>query len=147
MKIWQVINEGKVVLYEGGNLSVGQHQAQHLDLKVTKRDFMVPILNNLLKAIDLAYYKQYNEPLWGNKLLSTGKFLSGSSLHFFNVQGISDEVFVKSKPTVGDIDTMVDKSKEENLKQFLLNSNEQKIGPATLLGFQRGNEQFSALWE
>jgi hypothetical protein len=147
MKIWQVIKEGKVVLYEGGNLSVGQHQAQHLDLKVTKRDFMVPILNNLLKAIDLAYYKQYNEPLWGNKLLSTGKFLSGSSLHFFNVQGISDEVFVKSKPTVGDIDTMVDKNKEENLKQFLLNSNEQKIGPATLLGFQRGNEQFSALWE
>lgn len=147
MKIWQVINEHKKIIVEGGNLSIGQHQAQHIDLKVTDRGYIVPILNNLLLAIDAAYAKKYNEPLWGNKLLSTGEFLSGSSLHFFNVKGIPDEVFVEKKPTVGDIDTMVDKTKEQNLKEFLLENNNKQIGPATLLGFQRGNEQFSALWE
>lgn len=147
MKIRQIVNENKSIMLEGGNLSIGQHQAQHLDLKVTKREIMVPKLNNLLLAIDSAYAQQYKEPLWGKKLLSTGKFLSGSSLHFFNVKGIPDEVFVEKKPTVGDIDTMVDKTKEQNLKQFLLDNNNKQIGPATLLGFQRGNEQFSALWE
>ena len=85
--------------------------------------------------------------MWGKKLLSTGGFLSGSSLHFFNVKGISDEKFVSKKPTVGDIDTMVDKNKEQNLQKLLLAYNEKQIGPAKLLGFKRGNEQFSALWE
>lgn len=147
MKIYQVLTESKKVLNEGGNLAIGQHQAQSLDLKVTKRSFIVPILNNLLLSIDAAYAKKYGEPLWGKKLLGTGEFLSGSSLHFFNVRGIPDDVFVEKKPTVGDIDTMVDKEKEQNLKQFLLDNNNKQIGPATLLGFQRGNEQFSALFE
>jgi hypothetical protein len=100
-----------------------------------------------LLSIDNLYNQTYGEPLWGKKLLSTGGFLSGSSLHFFNLKGISDEKFVSKKPTVGDIDTMVDKNKEQNLQKLLLAYNEKQIGPAKLLGFKRGNEQFSALWE
>jgi hypothetical protein len=68
-------------------------------------------------------------------------------LHFFNVKGISDEVFTEKKPTVGDIDTMVDKTKEPNLQQFLTAYTNKQIGAATFLGFQRGNEQFSGLFE
>lgn len=135
------------VLMEGGNLSINGHEAQHLDLKVTNRSFMVPKLNQLLTAIDATYAKIFKEPLWSPKLLASGEFLSGSSLHFFNVKGISDETFIQNKPTVGDIDTMVDKQKEQNLQDFLNGYINKKIGPAKLLGFQRGNEQFSALFE
>ena len=146
MKISALL-EGRKRLDEGGNLSINGKEAQHLDLKVTKRSYMVPKLNELLYAIDAAYTKMYKQPLWGNKILASGKFLSGSSLHFFNVKGISDEVFTEKKPTVGDIDTMVDKTKEPNLQQFLTAYTNKQIGAATFLGFQRGNEQFSGLFE
>jgi hypothetical protein len=146
MKISALL-EGRKRLDEGGNLSINGKEAQHLDLKVTKRSYMVPKLNELLYAIDAAYTKMYKQPLWGNKILASGKFLSGSSLHFFNVTGISDEVFTEKKPTVGDIDTMVDKTKEPNLQQFLAAYTNKQIGAATFLGFQRGNEQFSGLFE
>ena len=146
MKISALL-EGRKRLVEGGNLSINGHEAQHLDLKVTKRSYMVPKLNELLYAINSAYYKMYKESLWSNEILASGKFLSGSSLHFFNVKGISDEVFTEKKPTVGDIDTMVDKTKEPNLQQFLTAYTNKQIGAATFLGFQRGNEQFSGLFE
>ena len=145
MKISQVTNKFK--LFEGGNLAIGPHQAQSIDLTAVERNTIIPKLNQLLLSIDNLYNQTYGEPLWGKKLLSTGGFLSGSSLHFFNLKGISDEKFVSKKPTVGDIDTMVDKNKEQNLQKLLLAYNEKQIGPAKLLGFKRGNEQFSALWE
>ena len=146
MKISALL-EGRKRLVEGGNLSINGHEAQHLDLKVTKRGYMVPKLNELLYAINSAYYKMYKESLWSNEVLASGKFLSGSSLHFFNVKGISDETFTEKKPTVGDIDTMVDKTKEPNLQQFLTAYTNKQIGAAVFLGFQRGNEQFSGLFE
>ena len=147
MKISALFENRKRLLVEGGNLSINGHEAQHLDLKVTKRGYMVPKLNELLYAINSAYYKMYKEALWSNEVLASGEFLSGSSLHFFNVKGISDEVFTQKKPTVGDIDTMVDKTKEPNLQQFLTAYTNKQIGPAVFLGFQRGNEQFSGLFE
>jgi hypothetical protein len=146
MKI-SALFENRKRLFEGGNLSINGHEAQHLDLKVTKRGYMVPKLNELLYAINSAYFKMYKESLWNDKVLASGEFLSGSSLHFFNVKGISDEVFTQKKPTVGDIDTMVDKTKEPNLQQFLTAYTNKQIGPAVFLGFQRGNEQFSGLFE
>jgi len=146
MKISSLL-ESRKPLMEGGNLSINGHEAQHLDLKVTKRSYMVPKLNELLHAINSAYNKMYKQPLWSNKVLASGEFLSGSSLHFFNVKGIPDEVFTEKKPTVGDIDTMVDKTKEPDLQQFLTAYTNKQIGPAIFLGFQRGNEQFSGLFE
>jgi len=146
----------KKSLNEGGNLGAGQPgwqgrpeagAAQQINLQVTNRNVIVPVLNNLLNAISTAYTGQYKEPLWDPKLLKSQKFLSGSSLHFFNVKGIPDKTFVEKKPKVGDIDTMVNKEKEADLEQFLQANIDRKIGPATLLGFQRGNEQFSSLWE
>jgi len=146
MKIAAILESRKCLL-EGGNLSIGSQEAQHLDLKVTNRNYMVPKLNELLNAINQAYAKMYKQPLWNPKVLASGEFLSGSSLHFFNVKGIPDETFVEKKPTVGDIDTMVDKTKEPDLQQFLTAYTNKQIGPAKFLGFQRGNEQFSGLFE
>lgn len=146
MKIDHITTNRRTLL-EGGNLAIRGHEAQHLDLKVTDRSYMVPRLNQLLAAINNEYQKEFKEPLWDPQILKSGNFLSGSSLHFFNVSGIPDNTFVAKKPTVGDIDTMVDKTKEQNLQQFLSAREDKLVGPATLRGFQRGNEQFSALWE
>jgi adenylate kinase family enzyme len=146
MKIRHLV-ENQQTLLEGGNLSIGSNSAEQLDLKVTNRSYMVPRLNALLGAIDTQFKKMYKIPLWNPDLLKSGEFLSGSSLHFFNVSGISDETFVAKKPTVGDIDTMVNKELEPQLQEFLVKLDNKQIGSAKLLGFQRGNEQFSALFE
>ena len=52
MKISALL-EGRKRLVEGGNLSINGHEAQHLDLKVTKRSYMVPKLNELFLATAL----------------------------------------------------------------------------------------------
>ena len=137
----------KKQINEGGNLSLpGGHDAQHIDLKVHNRSYIVPILDNLINAINNTYQQHYQTPLWDPKLLKQRTFLSGSSLHFFNTD-IPDEEFVAKKPKVGDIDTQVNKEYEGNLEQFLTSNQGKVFGPAKLLGFQRGNEQFSSLWE
>ena len=146
MKLFDLIRN-KRVLSEGGNLSLpGGHAAQQIDLKVHNRSYIVPILDNLINSINNLYSQQYQTPLWDPKLIKQRAFLSGSSLHFFNTD-ISDEEFVAKKPKVGDIDTQVNKDFEGNLEQFLTANQNKIIGPAKLLGFQRGNEQFSSLWE
>lgn len=134
-------------LLEGGNIAIGGEQAQHINLEVTNRSIIVPILDKLLKDINAAYQAQFKTPLWSPKLLKSQSFLSGSSLHFFNVKGIPDKVFIEKKPKVGDIDTMVNKEYEANLEQFLQSIQGQSVGGARFIGFQRGNEQFSSLWE
>ena len=131
---------------EGGNLSVDGHEAQQIDLKVHDRKFMVPLLDSLLKAINNSFAKTYKVALWKPELLASRKFLSGSSLHFFDTN-IPDDAFVQRKPKVGDIDTQVDKTQEQNLEAFLNSVKGKLVGPATCLGFSRGNEQFSSLWE
>jgi len=137
----------KKQINEGGNLSLpGGHEAQHIDLKVHNRSYIVPILDNLINSINNIYQQHYQTPLWDPKLLKQRTFLSGSSLHFFNTD-IPDEEFVAKKPKVGDIDTQVNKEYEGNLEQFLTSNQGKVFGPAKLLGFQRGNEQFSSLWE
>lgn len=148
MKIYQIIAENRKRLVEGGNLTIDGKQAEHLDLKVTNRSYIVPVLNNLLYSINDLYQKEYKKPLWNPKLLQSQAFLSGSSLHFFNVKGISDEEFVSKKPKVGDIDTMVNRDDKDNLVQFLHDLTGKKMGDAVLVGFHTaGNEQYSGLWE
>jgi hypothetical protein len=84
--------------------------------------------------------------LWNPALLQKGEFLSGSSLHFFNTK-IPDEQFEKVKPKVGDIDTQVDKLMEKELEGWLNSVKGKLIGGGKLIGFERGNEQYSSLWE
>jgi hypothetical protein len=133
-------------LTEGGNLNVGGHDAQQIDLKVHQRNYIVPILDKVLQSINNSFAQTYQVALWNPQLLKSRKFLSGSSLHFFNTD-ISDQEFIAKKPKVGDIDTQVDKQQEANLEKFLTSMQGKQVGPATCLGFSRGNEQFSSLWE
>jgi hypothetical protein len=131
---------------EGGNLSVDGQDAQQIDLKVHQRNYIVPVLDKVLHAINSSFAQSYKAPLWKPALIQSRKFLSGSSLHFFNTD-ISDDEFVAKKPKVGDIDTQVDRNQEQNLEAFLTSVNGKMVGPAKCLGFSRGNEQFSSLWE
>lgn len=147
MNLFEIFNKHGQSLAEGGNLALDTgDQAQQIDLKVHNRAYIVPILDNLLQSINNLYAQQYQTPLWEPKLLKQKSFLSGSSLHFFNTN-IPDDEFTRVKPKVGDIDTQVNKDLEGNLEQFLTANQGKVMGPAKFLGFQRGNEQFSGLWE
>ena len=134
-------------LYEGGNLSIGDKKADEIDLKVHNRTFMVGLLDKLLNDIDRAFTARTKTPMWSPELLKSKQFLGGSSLHFFNTKGISDEEFAKNKPKVGDIDTQIDKNLEGQVEEFLTSITNKKIGDAVFLGFSRGNEQYNGLFE
>ena len=134
-------------LYEGGNLSIGDKKADEIDLKVHNRTFMVGLLDKLLNDIDRAFKARTKTPMWSPELLKNKQFLGGSSLHFFNTKGISDEEFAKNKPKVGDIDTQIDKNLEGQVEEFLTSITNKKIGDAVFLGFSRGNEQYNGLFE
>ncbi|NBP58325.1 hypothetical protein EBU71_17700, partial [bacterium] len=90
-QLYKHYKENLKKLMEGGNLAAGQPgwqgdpgagAAQQINLQVTNRNVIVPILNDLLASINTAYQAQYKQPLWDPKLLKSQKFLSGSSLHF-----------------------------------------------------------------
>ena len=134
-------------IMEGGNLSIGDKKADEIDLKVQNRSFMVKLLDKLLGDINNAFKAQHNVPMFSPELLKSKKFLGGSSLHFFNTDGISDEEFAKHKPKVGDIDTQLDKNLEPQVEEFLTSITNKKIGDTVFLGFSRGNEQFNGLFE
>lgn len=142
-------------LSEGGNLSsqspgwqgTQDVAADEIDLKVHNRSFMVGLLDKLLHDIDNAFQASHKKPLWSKDLLQNKQFLGGSSLHFFNTTGISDQEFVQKKPKVGDIDTQCNKELEPEIEQFLNSINGKRVGDAVFLGFSRGNEQLNGLFQ
>jgi hypothetical protein len=138
---------------EGGNLRLGDpdkgetvHQADEIDLTIHNRTVMVGLLNRLLHSINQTFAKKYKRPIWSAELLASGEFLGGSSLHFVNTTGISDEEFAKYKPKVGDIDTQVDGTIAPQVEEFLKSMTNKKIGKSTFLGFDYGTEQLNGLF-
>lgn len=121
-------------LFEGGNLEIDGAQAQQIDLKVHNRAYIIPILNTLLNSINSEFQQRTGGPLWNPKVLKSRKYLSGSSLHFFNTD-ISDDEFERIKPKVGDIDTQVNKEVEPQLSQWLESVKGQVVGNAKFLGY------------
>jgi len=141
-------------IMEGGNLELPNpedptkpHQADEINLKVHNRTYMVGLLNKMLHDISAVFQAKYKKSLWSANLLQSREFLSGSSLHFFNTNSISDEEFAKHKPKVGDIDTQVDAKLEAEVDEFLTAMTGKQIGDTTLLGFSRGTAQFNALFQ
>ena len=148
------IKRDKYKLMEGGNLSLDNpddptkpHQADEINLKVHNRTYMVGLLNKMLHDISAVFQAKYKKPLWSANLLQSREFLSGSSLHFFNTNGISDEEFAKHKPKVGDIDTQVDDKLEPEVEEFLTAMTGKQIGDTKFLGFSRGTSQFNGLFQ
>lgn len=136
------------IIVEGGNVQIGPHAAERINLVKIPRGKMVPIIDELLHAVNSSFNAKFKTPLWAPQLLQKKEFLSGSAFHFLN-PAIPDEKFVKHKPSVGDIDTMVDEKKREQVELFLKSNTGKQIGPATLLGFKPnpGGDQFITLWE
>lgn len=134
-------------LFEGGNLAVGDHHADHIDLSKLPRKDIAKEIKNVLIALNILFTKQYKTPIWTVDVMRSGEFFSGSSLHFFNVSEIEDAAFVEKKPTVGDVDTMVPKECEGNLAELFISMKDKTVGNAVFRGYNRGNEQFSALFE
>jgi len=137
----------KFLICEGGNLVIGDVEANKID--TTQRASVVPILDNALSAINSAYAAQHGgKGIWNPKLLASKKFLAGSSFHFFDRTGISDEIFAQKKKTVGDIDTMIDANKRDEIEAWLSSlSPGTAIGPARWVGFDNKDPtQILTLW-
>lgn len=124
----------------------GQHQAQELDLRVHERSYVVDVLSDLLHKINDVFARQYKEPLWHENSVQAQKFLSGSTVKFFD-RKIPDEEFVRIKPTVGDIDTQAPDKHAETIKQFLTSLIGKRVGTAKFIGFNPGNNQYISIWE
>lgn len=142
------------VINEGGNVSSqspgwqgvpGEHKADEIDLKLHNRTFMVGKIADTLYAINNAYAKATGSPIWDPSLINKREALSGSTIEFFNIEGVSDEDFLNKlkKTKVGDIDTQVDQRIGDQLHKWLTGVIGKKIGPATFLGF---NSSLSGLW-
>jgi hypothetical protein len=151
----------KKIIAEGGNLAShkddgtpmpgwqgmpGQHQAQELDLKVHNRTYVVGVLSDLLHNINNLFAQQYKEPLWHENSVNAQKFLSGSTVRFFDKK-ISDEEFLRVKPKVGDIDTQAPDKHAETIKQFLAGLIGKQVGHAKFIGFSPGNNQYTSMWQ
>jgi hypothetical protein len=135
------------LLVEGGNVQIGDASADRIDLTNIDRQKIVSILLKGLGAVNSAFQKKTGLPLWEPKLFKSADFLSGSSLHLFDLRGISDEEFAKHKPKVGDIDTQVDGNMKPQLDAFLKSiPKNQTFGTIDYLGYKPSGDQFISLW-
>lgn len=129
---------------EGGNVQIGDVAADRINLNLVSRDEIVPILYAGLSKINDSFKKSSGLLLWSQDLFKSKKFLSGSSLHFFD-NAIRTSDFRSNKPTVGDIDTQVDVNMKDMLKSWL-DSNPGKCGPLTFVGYKSSAGQYITLW-
>ncbi len=134
-------------LIEGGNVMIGDVAANRIELKNIDRQAVVKEIGIGLQAISKKFEEIHGLPLWNDELLKSKEFLSGSSLHLFDLRGISDDDFTKHKPTVGDIDTQVDGNMKSTIDKFLKTlSAGTKIGPLVYVGAKPSGDQFITLW-
>ncbi|MCK9273108.1 hypothetical protein M0P65_06185, partial [Candidatus Gracilibacteria bacterium] len=92
--------------------------AEKIDLSVIDRRQFISDIGKLLIKLNSLFNQQYKVFLWSNLKSMTGSIFSGSTKFFFDIT-ISDEEFIKYKPTVGDLDIMVPKDLISNLFDFL----------------------------
>lgn len=142
------------ILSEGGNVSSrspgwagvpGEQKAQEIDLKIHDRDFMVEKIRNLLHAQNESFKSKYGRYIWNPKIIDSNEMFSGSSLHFFDVKGISTQDFLNKlkKDKVGDIDTQVDQEIGDEITAWLKSAIGKKVGNGTFIGF---NASLSSIW-
>ncbi len=148
MRLLELFKKNRFTLSEGGNLQIGDVAANRIDS--SKRAQIVPIIDSALTAINTEFKKINNGvPLWMPSLLSSKKFLAGSSFHFFNRLEISDADFANVKRTVGDIDTQVDQNMADQVRNWLGNLPPgSQIGPAQFAGMDaKDPAQVLTLWK
>lgn len=135
----------KQFLLEGGNVQIDDSEAERIDLTKHQRSVMAKKVEEALAAINAGFKKQMGKPIWSDALFKSKQFLSGSAFHFANLE-IDDKTFTKHKPSVGDIDTQVDKDMDAELKDFLTKNKGKRFGPVKLIGFKTSAGQHITLW-
>lgn len=135
------------LLLEGGNLVVGDAQADRIDS--SKRSQVVPVLQKFITSLNVAYSQTHDGPIWNDDVIASGQHLAGSSFHFFSRPEITDEIFAGVKRTVGDIDLKVDSKKNKQIREWLESlSRGAKIGPARFIDWDgKDPEQALTLWQ
>ncbi len=142
----QYMTEKIELLLCGGNVELDGASAEKIDLQKINRTEIVSVLAVGLDLINKAFEKKTGLPLWDEELFKSRKFLSGSAFHFFDLQKIDDEEFVKAKSTVGDIDTMVPGNLIGSIKDFLDEIKGKEFGPLKNIGYKPTGGQFITLW-
>ena len=142
----------KQYLTEGGNVQINvggkTFDAERMDLKKVSRQTMVKSIRTGLKAINAAFEKFSGLPLWDSSLINTGDFLSGSTKAFFDLSSIDDDEFVKYKPSVGDIDLMIDGNMATIAREFLDKTpHGAQFDTLKFIGYKASGDQWITLWE
>ena len=136
----------KIQLNEGGNVRIGDQEAERIDLSKISRDEITNTIEKVLDSVNSKFKAEYGLPIWSGELFASKEFLSGSAFHFFD-KAIPTKEFKQYKNTVGDIDTQVDKSLAKEVESFLNKHEGVKFGPAKLLGFKKSSGQLITLFE
>lgn len=136
----------RMFIKEGGNVRIGEHEADPINLSKVDRDVVVKSVWKLLDTLNRKFKQSNGVPLWSSELFASKEFLSGSAFHFFDTDYLSSKEFKQYKNIVGDIDTQVDKAQETHLKKFLTSITNKPISTATLIGFKGSLGQFITLW-
>lgn len=110
----------KQFLAEGGNVKIGQHEANVVDVTPKTRQQVAGDIRDSLSDLHNKFYKQHKEHLFGKgaRALSTGTAFSGSTSHLMDMAIPHDEL-VKHKKSFGDIDVKVDRQHLPKLQDML----------------------------
>lgn len=135
----------RVQIKEGGNVQIGDEEAEKIDLESIPRDEITDSIFDGLKELNNRFQKFAGIKLWNEKVFDDLSFLSGSSVHFFNKEIPTDE-FKQHKPKVGDIDTQVDSNFSNQIKDFL-DQLSGDVGPLKFLGYKDSAGQKITLWK
>ena len=130
-----------IPLFEGGNLTVNNIQAQKIDMTKSGRKEFVNKSLKLFKHINKLFKRKYGEPLWVNeKNLDTGKMFNGSTSFIFSPE-YSDEEILAHKTKSGDIDIIIEKEKAGDLWKLLEEYKNKEILPGiTYIGSNRTSD-------
>jgi hypothetical protein len=132
------------VLLEGGNISVGNIQAQPVDVVKQGRQQTANDIHTSLQSLHNSFHKDTGKHLYGEDkaALQSRSTYSGSTEHLFN-KDIDDADFIKHKATMGDIDSKIPKEHMDLLHAHLTPG--KKFGKYTVIGSKKHGNELSTI--
>lgn len=113
------------LLQEGGNLILKDKEgnvvgiAEKIDFESVSRRKFLKDFRRFFISINRFHEEKFGEPVWPDVHgFYDGAFFNGSASFLF-CDKISDEEFVRNKPSVGDVDLTVPESKEQSVRKVL----------------------------
>ena len=131
-------------LSEGGNIKVGEHHAEPINVTAADRPQIQANIHRALSSLHNSFYQEHKAHLFGReqKAIHTDSAYSGSTHSLMN-NDISHAEFAKHKHSIGDIDVQVPKEHAEKLHQHLATG--RKFGDYTVVGTKKHGTETSAL--